>query len=83
MQAALVFPGEGERAVKISLQQLSNGHWQVHLTVLAGDGSRYFCEEGNTPTAALVALRQSLRGYQGPAYVQARRMVLDQFATLS
>ena len=69
--------------MKISLQQLCSGEWQACLTVLSGDGSRYFCEEGSTPTAALVALRHSLRPYQGPAYVQARRMVLDQFAALT
>jgi hypothetical protein len=69
--------------VNISIHQLHNGHWQACLTVLAGDGSRYFSEEGDSPTAALIALRQSLRPYQGPAYVQARQMVLDQFAALS
>jgi len=64
------------------VQQLNNGFWQACLTVAVPDGSRYFCEEGQTATAALVALRQSLRPYQGPAYAQARRMVLDRFATM-
>ena len=69
--------------MKISLEQLTNGHWQAWLTVAAGDGKRYFSEKGETPTAALLALRQSLRSYQGPAYAQARQMVLDQFAALT
>ena len=69
--------------MKISLQQLDTGRWQARLTVLAGDESRYFCEEGDTPTAALLALRRSLRPYQGAAYAQARELVLDQFAALA
>jgi hypothetical protein len=69
--------------VKISIQQLSNGHWQACLTVPADDGSRYFSEEGETATAALVALRHRLRAYQGPAYARARQMVLDEFAALT
>lgn len=69
--------------MEISVQQLTNGSWQACLTVAAADGSRYFCEEGQTVTAALVALRHSLRPYQGPAYAQARRMVLDEFAALA
>jgi hypothetical protein len=69
--------------VEISLQQLNNGHWQAAVTVRSGDGDRYFSEQGDTPTAALIALRQSLRHYQGPAYAQARQLVLDQFAALT
>ena len=69
--------------MKISLQQLTNGHWQVCITVPAGDGTRYFSEEGDSPTAALMALRHSLRSYQGAAYAEARQMVLDEFATLT
>jgi hypothetical protein len=68
--------------VEISVQQLGNGVWQACLTVCVADGSRYFCEEGQTVTAALAALRHSLRPYQGAAYAQARRRVLDEFATL-
>ena len=69
--------------MKISLRQLSSGRWQACLTVPAGDGTRYFSEEGETPTAALVALRQSLRNYEGPAYAHARQVVLDEFAALA
>jgi hypothetical protein len=62
----------------VSVQQIRADRWEARLSIATPDGSRYFLECGQSRTAALLALRQSLGRYRGERYRDARDAVLRQ-----
>ena len=70
--------GPQERTgMNVSVEELIGGLWEARVAIATPEGARYFREQGQNQTDALLSLRQSLGRYRGDSYRDARAAVLE------